>query len=341
MIFFYELKKLACSSLMLGLVLLSIGVNAVISLTSYHPPDTDARTDMNPANIFENYYASELAEGYIRKYGIEGIGASLLRDKYDQLQQTVDEKAVNGDALSVYFGEDTPYLHGLLFKTLFQAILAEVSLLSLLGALLSTTYEQMRRTDSLVYVSKTGRRIQLAKLFASLTASAASSVLVITASLTIFFVRFDFSQVWSANVSSAFNRAVNEFKPLLTWNSFTVSEYLAASIGISVLLAFAFCLLGYAAGIGFRQAYAAFGAVVSAVACMFLLVFIFPVGSLPRGLWSLNPVWLWKNSGLWFTDGDANLLWPHFEKWSLGVSAAGLACCAGLAFVALKRREWH
>lgn len=341
MIFFCELKKLAGSTLMIGLVALCIGLNAVIVLASNHPPYMDSSEKVNLVNVFENVRTNELAEGYIRKYGITGTGADLLREKYGKLQSVVDEKAKNGDALSFYFGESTPYLHSLLFKTLLQAMTAEICLLALLGALLSTTYEQMRKTDSLVYASKTGRTVQLPKLYAALTVSAVFALTLFSTGLLIFFARFDFSEAWSANVSSAFNRAVDELKPFMTWNSLTVAEYLAAAIGLSIGLALCFCLLGYTVGIGFRHAYAAFGAGLSIIACLFLCAFLFSAGSVLRGVWNLNPLWLWKNIGLWFTDGGADILWPSFEILGFCVSLPVLAVCARAAFTLLQRRELH
>lgn len=343
MLFGYELKKLALSPVIVGFVALCIVFNAVIAIASYNELDSNYKNEAEAVDIFENFQTSEIAGAYIRKYSITGAPAENIRSKYDKLQPVVDEKSANGDALSTYFAKQTNHRHSLLFETVFMAaIIAESCLLALFAALLSVTYEQMRGTEPVIYSSKVGRRVLAAKLYASLTAAAALTVIIIGATLLVFFLRFDFSGVWKDNVSSMFNYAVNEYgKPFITWRSFTVAGYLWATIGASLGLAVCFCLLGFAVGVSIRSGYGAFIAAGSAVSVMFLAKLLLPIGSVIRGIWNLTPVWLWKNSGMWFTDGGADILWANFEIAGLFASLAVLAVAVWIAVNRFKRRQLY
>lgn len=337
-LFGHELKKLALSPVIVGFVALSIVLNAVIAIVGDSGLDLDEQAE--EIDIFAGFHTGDIAEGYIHKYSVTGAHAENIRSKYDKLQPVVDKKSVNGDALSAYFAKQTHYRHSLLFGTVFMAIIAESCLLALLAALLSVTYEQMRGTEPIIYASKVGRRVLIAKLYASLTVAATLTIVIIGFSLLVFFLKFDFSGVWKDNVSSMYNYAVNEYgKPFITWRSFTVAGYLWATIGVNLGLAICFCLLGYAVGVSARNGYTAFIAAASVVGVTYTAKLPLPIGSVPRGIINLTPVWLWGNSGMWFTDGGADILWANFEIAGLVGSLALLFLAAWMAVNGFKRRE--
>ncbi|WP_334220797.1 hypothetical protein [Paenibacillus sp. JJ-100] len=338
MLFGYELKKLVFSPVMVGIVVLCIVFNAVIAIVGYN--DYGSNYEAEAVNIFEGFKTSEIGERYIRKYNITGENAENIRDKYKKLQPVIDEKAANGDALSTYFGGQTHYRHSLLFNNMFMAIIAESCLLALFAALISVTYENLRGTEHIICASKIGRRVLRTKLSASLMAAVAMTVVILGVSLCIFFLRFNFSDVWYDNVSSMFNYAVNEYeKPFITWQSFTVEGYLWATIGVTFGIAVCFCLLGYATGVFVRNGYGAFIAAASVVGVTFLAKPLFPIGSVSRGIWTLTPVWLWKNNVAWFTDGGAEIIWANFETVGLFVSLAVLSIAAFISTKIFNKRE--
>ncbi|WP_172253446.1 hypothetical protein [Saccharibacillus deserti] len=350
MIFFYELKKLVLSPLILSLAALCVLVNLTFLLVERDGLEPMGQT-ARPADavaartvpIFEGYRTADIAESYIRWYRLDGTNAQRIRNKYDKLQPVVDRKAAVGEKPPVYFSGRMSDFQVLLFGKLLKFISQEIGLLALLAALLAAAYEQMRGTEPVIYASKTGRRVQLPKLYASLTVSALLSVFVIGASLLIFFALFNFSVPWQADVSSVFDHALGETKPFITWHDLTVAEYLWATIGIGIGLALGCCLLGFAAGTGLRSAYGAFGAAVFVLAAFDLIARapFLPVGSIFKSAWGLNPMWLWRNSGTWFTDGRADMLWANFETLGLCAYSAAFAAAAWGAYHLLRRREIH
>lgn len=223
---------------------------------------------------------------------------------------------------------------------MFMAIVAECCLLAMFASLISITYESLRGTEPLIHTTKIGWDVLKPKLFASLTATICISAIIIGFSLFIYFLRYDFSQVWDDNVSSMFNFAVNEYgKPFITWQSFTVSTYLWAVIGITLGMAISLCLLGYVSGLFVHNGYRAFITAMLAAVFPFFIKEFFPIGSITRGLLGVLPVWLWLNSGEWFTDGGQDIIWANFECLGVIGSLAFLSILSVIGIKKYKKRE--
>lgn len=350
MVYLHELKKLLLSPVLLALAGLCVAANLIFLLVerdSLAPPDQPNRPAdaiaAQTVSIFEGFRTADIAEGYVRWYRLEGADAERVRAKYETLQLVVDRKAAVDDKPPVYFSDRMTDLEGLLLGRLLKYVSQEIGLLALLCALLAAAYEQMRGTERLIYASKIGRKVQLAKLWAALSTSAALSLLVVGFSLLMFFVLFDFSIPWQADISNVFDHALGESKPFITWQGLTVAEYLGATLAISFGLALCCGLIGFAAGTGIRSAYAAFGACVLLLAAFDLIARspLLPVGSIFKSAWSLNPMWMWRNSGTWFTDGRAEALWANFETLGLFAYSAVFAATVYGAYRLLRRREFH
>jgi hypothetical protein len=342
-IFRFELKKIIFDPAVVGFVLLSLIVNAVIVFAS-HNDYLFAGTEVDLSSLtdyYDDYDAVEIIAGkYIARHALTGVHAANVRAKYERLQTAINEKAVNDEGLSPYFGEATRYLHALLFRTIFGAIVAETSLLALFAALLSAGYENTHNTEGIVYAARIGRGIRRAKLSAAVATGIILFVVITGVTLTIFFARFDWSAVWHSNVSSLFNSSVNEYwKLLITWRSFEVLPYLAACLGVAASLAVCFGLLGFAVGAFIRSGYASAIAAVALCALMFVAEPIAPIGGALRGALNLTPVQLWANVGDWFTDGGADILWASFECLGVLASSVILAAANAIAGAVFKRRD--
>lgn len=336
--YLYEFKKILLTPAIIGVALLCPIFNIV--LVCAHYDDTDFQSDSQAVNIFEDFDASNIAEGFIAKHHVTGSNADNIRKKYAKLQPIIDEKAVNGDALSNYFREQTYYRHGLLFGTMFLVITAESCLLALFAALVSVTYENTRNTEHIVCASKVGRRIVQSKLCASLTAAVCLTAIILALTLGVFFAKFDFSGVWGDNVSSAFNFAAYSYAiPFITWHSFTIAEYFWAVIGALFSLTICFCLMGYSIGIFAKTSYGAFIGSILVVVLPFIVKPLFSIGSITLSALNLTPTNLCLNSAEWFTDGNAGILWANFESVGLAISIAVLAFASFTAAKIFRKRE--
>ena len=303
--------------------------------------ETDGVTD-----VFEGYRTESIAERYIAAAGARGYFAKAMRDKYAALQKVVEEKAKRDESLSLYFAGSTYTRHRMLFNTLMGWLLVEGALIAALAALLSAGYEEIFRTGHIVYSTRTGRRILRPKLAASLTAGLGAWALLALLSLAVCFGMNEYGEVWRSNVSSLFNYRfdwIAGMRPFVTWHSFSVLAYLLAVLAAGTGLVACFSLMAYGIGIWVRNSYIAFLLFLAANAAMVAVPVLVPqtwmAGLAVRYLSMLTPVWLWLKRSLWFTDGDADIIWVHFETVGLCASLAVLATFCLHAGICFRKRN--
>lgn len=336
MLFILELRKTLGTWAILAVGLAAIGFNALLILV----PDVPGWSGTaEVGNVFEDYDASDIAEHYIQEYEVEGYSADTVRTLYGHLQPVIDAKASRGDSLSWYLGERTTYIHQQLFGLVLPIAIVEACLLGLTLALMSLGYETARDTEKLVASTVTGRMIWVWKVVASLTASLATSAVILGTTLGVFFARFDFSTAWEDQVSSGFNWVWTDNKPFITWDRLTVGDYLSASLCVAGGLVVFFTLFGVVIGSVIRHQWAASVTGLVAILVVYLLGGIAPDGHLVAGIIHMTPVWLCLESGQWFTDGGVNALWPHFETWGLLYFLALFIGLAVAAFFHYKHRD--
>jgi len=342
-ILIYELKKLLSTPALWGFVALCIAFNIWTMPTHLRNVEFDTTTPF-PANVFENYNTSEIAEAYISMFGLTGRVSDRMTAKYDALQTVASENALAEVSFSPYLGEFTQIMHINLFHGVAGVVgrlLLQGMLLAVLLALLAIGFEQINNTEHSVYATKTGRRIIRHKIAASLITGTLIYLLLTAITLTVYFSMFDFGDVWSSNVSSGFNYVVDVIgtRAFITWQSFTVLSYLLASLGVSVTLVICFSLIGILVGTLSKNSYVGFLMVMLVNAVCLALPLIIPMNSYAYFASFHTPIWLWWNSHLWFTDGGVITLWRNFELWGAGISLLVLSSLCMLAVKNFEKRN--
>lgn len=334
----FELKKIWFSPIMISLVLMCLVFN--LFLIGLYQMPIFHETPSSPPNVFSGLDGQMIAESRIDRYGVNGAAAGHIREKYFKLQPVIDQKALEGDALSVYLGSGSPYLHSLLFHTVLRLIWGELILLALAVTLLSLTYENLRDTEAIVYSSLIGRRLPRIKLAASIISLIGICLALLVPSLGVFFSRFDFSSVWGENVSSGFNFAPHAYgSPLITWKSYTFGGYFWSVIGLGIGLALLACLIGFVLGQLFRSAYLAFSITSLFLGLPFVLKPLFGIGTIIRSALNLTPFGLWLYSGSWLSDGPADIIWSQFEMRGLIIGYIIGLTAAIVSSALFKRKE--
>ena len=337
-LFSYELKKILSVAALWVFIGLCVAFN-IWTFPSGSSMELDTTTPFH-MNVFEYYDTGEVAEAYIFMLGLTGRVAESMRAKFDALQTVVDENAIRGYSYSPYLGEHTQWLHIRLFGSfgIMGLLLLQGMLLAMLVNLLSVGYEQINNTEYSVYATKAGRRILRYKIAAGLIVSIGLYTVLSLVTLTIYFNVIDYSNVWGSSVSSGFNLLSDAFstRPFTTWQSFTVKSYLLASMGVSLGLIVCFSLLGAIIGSFSKNGYVGFLAAVLINAVCVAVPMILSVNSYMHYIFHHTPIWLWLNSGLWFTDGGFITLWRNFELWGVGIS---LLILAALCILAVKKFE--
>jgi len=297
-------------------------------------------------DVFDGYETKGIGESYIVAGGATGSFAETMRNKYAALQQVVDAKAANDESLTLYFAAATHNRHQQLFNGLTGWLLVEGALISALLVLLSVGFENNHRTAAVVYSTKKGRGILRTKMASSLSAGLGVYALLALFTFLIYFGLNDYGNIWGSSVSSVFNYRfdlIAGYRPFVTWHSFNVLTYFVAMLGMSAGLIICFSLMAYSVGVFTRNHYIGF-IVFLAINAAFVALPLQVPQKLIAGLYvkyyaMLSPVWLWLKRSIWFTDGDVDILWPHFEIRGLGVSLFFLTAFCVFATIYFRKRD--
>lgn len=303
--------------------------------------DTDNVTD-----VFDDYDTKEIGERYIAASSATGSFAESIREKYSVLQKVVDEKGEKNESLALYFAGATYTRHQELFNSLIGWLLTQGILLSVLLVFLSLGYERTQRTEAIVYSAKKGRSVLLPKISASISVGLSAYMLLALFTLLIYFILNDYGDIWNSNVSSIFNYRydlIAGYRPFVTWHSFSVVTYLVAMLGISTSLILCFSFMAFGIAVLIDNHYIGFLVFLTMNATIIVLPMQIPQ-TLTAGLYvryysMLTPVWLWLKHSIWFTDGDVDILWPHFETLGISVSLLALMTFCVLANTYFRKRD--
>lgn len=294
-------------------------------------------------DTFETYDTGILKDFYTNVVKASPTASSWMAWKYDSLSKRVEHLAGTDAAMDLYAGPVTQGSHQFLFGTLMRSILGEAGIAAMLGTLYLLGYEGMHRTESLTCASRIGRNLRRTKVLASLGASMALLALVAVPALGLYFARFDYGGIWNASVSSQFNYFSDMMliRPFLTWEDFTVAEYLAAALALGAALTAAFSLLAALCGILVRSPYVA--ALVLGLLCFGGLGLTSVLGNIP--LWvgymiscfQLPLVWI--SCSAWFTELGLNAVLPWQETIATGGNLLLLSAGTALALRCFRRKD--
>lgn len=292
-------------------------------------------------DLLDEYDITEVGERYIAAVETPDRFAQLIRDKYVDMQAVVEQRGEDDEMLSLYYASSTYNMHENLFDTVVGWLLVEGMVISVLLALLSAGFEKGSHTEGIVYASKKGRNIFVNKLAASLTAGLGAYLLLTGITLLIYFNVHDYSGTWESSVSSFFNYRSDLYagvRPFVTWQSHNILSYLFSKIGISMGLIVCFILMAFAIEMTIRNNYMSFFVLLILNASLVVLPMLAYRGA-TRFFVVLSPVWLWLKHGIWFTDGDIDIVWKYFETVGLGISFIILALIVVLVMYRFKRRD--
>ena len=289
------------------------------------PLSSSLKADVASLTDSFSYDYPALGERYVAAIHADGIVADALRSKYALAASTAVDLSNQQAAKSLYLGADSTGFHRQIFGTVLGAAAMESFIFATLFGIQSFGIEHARRTNSILFSSRVGRRLAGAKVLAAAILTIAASVLLTTTAWLAIGLRFPVIATSSSFVNSGFNQLydpISSWRPFLTWDAMTLPVYAAAFAIIVTGLALAFSFGASALAMVVREPYIAFGVLLLADVCLFAAPFFFPSASLAAYVTSLSPIWLWANSNSWFTDGGYFAIWPHYE--TIGTIAAGL-----------------
>ena len=295
--------------------------------------------DTLDTNVIGSYYYNE-------RYIKSSLLNQWIKEKYENLQKSVDLlDAVDAD-LSYFAGEITPSVHEAWFVYQLKTLMIEcVILLSLLG-IRSFEMEQQTEMAALIYSSDRGRKIAKDKIFACGIVGVLYCLILISVSLAVFFASWDFSRLWDANMASSFHYVIDADdpifgKPFLTWQSFTLKRYYACTLALMAGILLAWWLLTNIIVLLTRNIRYGWITLAALLVLPFFGIILFSELNIPR-LFYLDTLTLSAQiycSQWWFTDLGNYSLFPYQEVWMVTLHLLLLAggLMAGLHY--FKRKE--
>lgn len=349
---FLEVKKLLQERLFLIFIVLCLCLNIGVCFSTPNVrttvnQDAASGTFLQGEKIYDTLDTNVIGSYY---YNERFINSSILNQwikaKYEKLQASVDQLNIENADLSPFAGEITPAVHEALFACQLKAILLECIIIISLFGLRSFSIEQQMEMVSLVYCSRRGRKVARDKIIANGIVSALYCLFLNFISLTIFFISWDFSQLWDVNIASSFNYVLDSSdpilrKPFITWTNFTLKKYFVCSMVLLIGVLLAWWLLTNIIAVIARNNRCG-GIVLAAMLCLpFFGLILFPEFYLPR-LFYLDTLTLstviYCNQW-WFTDLGNYSLFAYQEVWTVVLHILIMSVGLGVGLRYFKRKE--
>lgn len=259
---------------------------------------------------------------YNERYISSSVLNQWMKAKYESLQQSIELLDEQNADLSPFAGEITASVHQALFAYQLKALLLECIVFISLLSLKTYFVEQQMKTDAFIYSSRRGRKIARDKLWASGIACFIYCFALIVISLTIFFARWNFQNLWNSNMASSFNYVIDSSdsiwrKPFITWTSFTLKEYFICSLLLMAGIIVAWWLLTNMISLLVRNSVAG-GLILVAILCLpFFGLILLPKLQLawPYYLDTLTLSTVMYCNQWWFTDMGNYALFAYQEVW--------------------------
>jgi hypothetical protein len=149
--------------------------------------------------------------------------------------------------------------------------------------------------------------------------------------------------MWQANVSSAYNEVYSIIagRPFMTWSSFTVAQYLAATLGLMSVLVMLFAVMAGIIGLCSRNTYVSFIVYGAVMLGTIFAASVFGNIGFFEGYYIMQfaPAWLCYTQSLWFTDMGEFSVIAHHESVAMIVNVVILTGLTWLAMWRFNRRD--
>lgn len=239
----------------------------------------------------------EVAEAEMKRYGISGSAAELIRSQYDKVNERYFEVQKNSEYKHLFPAQSVFGTHLVLFKTLFKSILLESLILSVLVTAYILNFEFDRGTYLLTYSTKRGRQLWVDKMFAALITNIGIVTFLFSISFTVYFNVFSYKEFWHVPISNFFNAGKGWF---MSWWNLTFLEYLMAAIALSYLLIIIFSFLTIIIARWIHNSYLVFFIFIILFGCIFATQGLTSASNFSFILGYFTPVSLILNSFVWF-----------------------------------------
>ena len=183
-----------------------------------------------------------------------------------------------------------------------------------------------KKTNKIIFTTKTGRKVQVSKYISGLLLSILFFTLVVLATFLFFNLFYPLGTIWNNSMSTQFHFNVYfpgllEL-PFITWLPMTLATHTLFSILLSLLLIIVCFSCHFVMGLWLDHLFKGFVVTIGIVALHKIMV----IGAMSKGYWSVfkylmfSPIEVWENQGYWFTEMGPFSILPFQESLVVAVS---------------------
>ena len=154
---------------------------------------------------YEGINILETGDKDIKAYGLSGKAKEIAKKRYETLDKRFEQIKEAGDYKSLFFLGNPYRTYSLLFQDILSNCIYEIMILVVLITSYLINYEFDNKTSLLVYSTKRGRNNDKDKLIICLLSSFIISLIILGATLLVYFITFNYSNILNIPLNSAFN----------------------------------------------------------------------------------------------------------------------------------------
>ena len=247
---------------------------------------------------YEGIDVMEIAKGRIEAYSLSGKAKKIVLRNYEKLGKRLEEIKESGQHKDLFLTGKIYKLHNFLFKDIFVKCILEIVIVVILAVSFLINYERDKNTMGVIFTSKRGRGLIKDKLIVSIVGAISISIIILGATLLIYFMTFDYSNVLGASISSAFNWDLGV--PHIAWYDFSFISYLWIASIVVIIVSVLVCGITFIICNAVKSSYKTFFIFFILVGLMFMMAELFS-GSSAMAIYShYNIATLALNPHMWF-----------------------------------------
>lgn len=288
-------------------------------------------------DVYSKIDIMKIAERQIYLYNLTGKAADTVRNQYKDFNVRFHQLINNKEHKNLFFLGENYRMHSLLFKNLFRKVIFEIIILAALITAYLVNYEFDNNTEAITYTTKRGRRLILDKLYTAMVSNIFAATVILITSLSLYFIIYDYSEVWNVPISSYFNGESN--LPYMSWWNMSFIQYLFSCVGLVYISTLIFTGITFLITRATKNTYIAFF-LFAIIFGLFLAVPSFiPRSSNVIFIGAFTPFYLVMNPFKWFMESGAFTTFKYYELITVSIWLVLLSIFSALSIKKFKKQD--
>lgn len=277
------------------------------------------------------------AEGEINKYRLSGKAADTVRNQYRDFNIRFCQLLNNEEHKNLFFLGQFYKMHSLLFKNLFRKVIFEIIILVVLITAYLVNYEFDNNTEAITYTTKRGRNFILDKLYTALVSNILVATIILTTSLGLYFMIFNYWGLWNVPISSYFNAEYG--LPYMSWWNMSFIQYLFSCVGLVYISTLLFTGITFLITRLAKNTYIVFFLFAIIFGLFLAVPSLLPRNSNVIFIGAFTPFYLVMNPFKWFMESGAFTTFKYYELITIGIWSVLLSVFSALSIKKFKRLD--